>query len=182
MSLSYWASSHAVWYWHSRCLYVHLKLPSGQLKCSLQPEKLSFAADFDQVSSFGLRGRFPDNIACCGNRNLKVSGDTRVALSFHTCYIFMSDLLRWLGFLLLLVMDTVNINIWWCWNYKWINIKLISDRNCNMTVMTFAHLHLNRRDWTSQRHSSSTPSLSARVNFKCVLYVPFRWKAFPVFV
>lgn len=44
----------------------------------------SFAADFDQVSSFGRSARFPDNIACCGNRNLKVSGDTRVALSVHT--------------------------------------------------------------------------------------------------
>lgn len=46
--------------------------------------KQSFAADFDQVSSFGRSTMFPDNIACCGNRNWKVSGDTRVALSVHT--------------------------------------------------------------------------------------------------
>lgn len=73
-----------------------------------RPEKQSFAADFDRVSSFGRRAKFPDNIACCGNRNLKVSGDTHVALSFHTCYIFMSDLLRHFGFLSLLTALTLK--------------------------------------------------------------------------
>lgn len=76
-------------------LSVFIKPPhitsEGQYKCVQQliealspPQKQSLAADFDQVSSFGRRAKFPDNIACCGNRNLEVSGDTRVALSVHT--------------------------------------------------------------------------------------------------
>lgn len=43
-------------------------------------ENVSLAADFDQVPSFGLGDRFPDTIACCGNRKWKVSRDTRVSL------------------------------------------------------------------------------------------------------
>lgn len=113
---------------HYPSLFVKLAhmLSGGRFKSAQQltevlstPEELSFAADFDQVSSFGLGGTFPDNFACCGNRNLKVSGDTRVALSVHTCYIFMSDL-RWFGFSsLALRLKTLIIGtfIWWCWNW-----------------------------------------------------------------
>lgn len=91
--LSSWASVHATCLslscqclsdWHILFLKVSLNLHGGGLRCSLHQEKQSFAADFDQVSSFGRRAKFPDNIACCGNRNPKVSGDTRVALSVHT--------------------------------------------------------------------------------------------------
>lgn len=67
--------------WHTLCAKVNLNPGSRWWRCSLQQ---SFAADFDQVSSFGLSATFPDDIACCGNRNLKVSGDRRAALSVHT--------------------------------------------------------------------------------------------------
>lgn len=57
--------------------------------------KQSVTADFDQVSSFGHRARFPDNIACCGNRKLEVTGDTcvalRVRISLHV-FTFLSSL------------------------------------------------------------------------------------------
>lgn len=87
------------------------------------PEKQPFAADFDQVSSFGRRAKFPDNIACCGNRNLKVSGDTHVALSVHTWlhfYVWPSQTL-WFSFSTKwseiwhwkFILGTF---IWWCWN------------------------------------------------------------------
>lgn len=125
------------------------------------PVEQSFAADFDQVSSFGRSARFPDNIACCGNRNLKVSGDTRVALSVHTWlhfYVWPSQTL----FCLCLVLWRFNFDLTLkTWNIYfrdiyWVILKLnliIQIKNIqfeylvlfqvlNLARLTFLQLHL----------------------------------------
>lgn len=77
---------------HQCLLNWHIFIPVQQLMVGLSPPvKWSLAADFNQVSSIGHRAKFPDNIACCGNRNLKVAGDTNVALRVHTCLHLTSD-------------------------------------------------------------------------------------------
>lgn len=125
------------------------------------PVKQSFAADFDQVSSFGCNAMFPDNIACCGNRNLKVSGDTHVALSVHTWlqfYIWPSQTL-WFSVLALCSdtfpwLETWHLKhfswltlgkcIWCCWNGFGLEKRNYSNEDLNITFY-FWFLDLN---WT----------------------------------
>lgn len=74
--------------WRIWGLEVNLNVHSSWLRCSVHGRSyqlLHASIKFPLVAS---EASFPDNIACCGNRNLKISGDTHLALSIHTCYIF----------------------------------------------------------------------------------------------
>ncbi len=133
-------------------------VPEGQFESARQPievpsppAKQSFAADFDQVSSFGRRARFPDNIACCGNRNSKVSGDTRVALSVHTLHfyvwpsqtLFFLRLVLWDLTLKNILTFIVGTFIWWCWN-RWYLIIQIKNMQLKLSVFNMiSHIQLD---------------------------------------
>lgn len=90
--------------WHTLCIVLcawrsFLISVHQPMEVLLPTVRQSLAADFDQVSSFGQSATLPDNSACYGNRKLKVSRGTGVALSVHT----------WLHFY-----SWPSQTLWWC--------------------------------------------------------------------
>lgn len=137
--------------------------PQQLMEVYSPPARQSFAADFDQVSSFVRRARFPDKAECCGNRNLKVSGETFVTLSVQ-----------------------IGLNFLYIWHFDTLAFRLYSVVFAFRTVLAFllfdSVLFPPYVTSGTQRCRCFTLWMSPHIGFKCSLYVFHCWRALPVFV
>lgn len=153
-------------------------LPEGHVR-SMQRlmdvlfQQQSSAGVFDHASSTGRRATFPDNIVETGTR--RPLGRHVWPWGFTLGYVFSATVSHFSDFFAL--SSSLSVGHW----------KLSILKDIATIKLHFHVIFISRLDFLSSflcflPLSSSAPSLSASVGFKCLLYKLTFWMAFPVFV